>query len=57
VIDERIEVIESIFDSLTESLNHFQSLAFRIVLELIIVALLLLVVGLYFLDAITRHGP
>jgi hypothetical protein len=50
-IDERIEVVESIFDSLTESLNHSQSLAFQIVLELAIVALLLLDVGLYFFDA------
>jgi hypothetical protein len=56
-IDERIEVIESIFDSLNESLNHVQSLAFQIVLELIIVAVLLLDVGLYFFDAIARHGP
>jgi hypothetical protein len=56
-IDERIEVVESIFDSLTESLNHFQSLAFQIVLELIIVTLLLLDVGVYFWDAIARHGP
>jgi hypothetical protein len=50
-IDERVEVVESIFDSLTDSLNHFQSLAFQIVLELAIVALLLLDVGLYFVDA------
>ena len=46
-IDERIEVVESIFGSLAESLNHYQSLAFQIVLELAIVALLLLDVGLY----------
>jgi hypothetical protein len=50
-IDERIEVVESIFDSLTEALYHSQSLAFQIVLELAIVALLLLDVGLYFFDA------
>src|SRR5262249_29454752 len=50
-IDERIEVVESIFDSLTDSLNHSQSLAIQIVLELAIVALLLLDVGLYFFDA------
>jgi hypothetical protein len=50
-IDERVEVIESIFDSLVESLNHFQALAFQIVLELAIVALLLVDVGLYLLDA------
>jgi hypothetical protein len=56
-IDERIEVVESIFNSLAESLNHFQAMAFQIVLELIIVALLLLDVGLYFVDAIARHGP
>ena len=50
-IDERIEVIESIFDSLAQSLDHFQSLAFQIALELIIVSVLLLDVGLYFVDA------
>jgi hypothetical protein len=50
-IDERIEVVESIFDSLAQSLDHFQSLAFQIALELFIVAVLLLDVGLYFVDA------
>ncbi len=50
-IDERVEVVEAVFDSLTESLDHFQSLAFQIALELIIVAVLLLDVALYFLDA------
>jgi hypothetical protein len=50
-IDERIEVVESIFDSLMEAFYHSQSLAFQIVLELAIVALLLLDVGLYFFDA------
>jgi hypothetical protein len=56
-IDERVEVVESIFGSLAESLNHFQSLAFQIAFELAIVVLLLLDVGLYFLDAISSHGP
>ncbi len=46
-IDERIEVIEAVFDSLTESHNHYQSLAFQITLELIIAALLLFDIGLY----------
>jgi hypothetical protein len=49
VIDERIEVVEAVFDSLTESLNHYQALASQIVLELVIVAVLLLDVGLFFL--------
>jgi hypothetical protein len=56
-IDERIEVVESIFGSLAESLNHYQSLAFQIVLELAIVALLLLDVGLYLVAAFRGHGP
>jgi hypothetical protein len=53
-IDERIEVVESVFDSLSESLDHCQSLAFQIALELIIVAVLLVDVGLYFVDAFSK---
>jgi len=53
-IDERIEVVEAVLDSLAESLNHLQALAFQIVLELAIVALLLLDVGLYLWDSLTR---
>jgi len=52
-LDERVEVVESIYDSLAESLNHSQSLAFQIVLELAIVALLLLDVGFYLYGAIS----
>jgi hypothetical protein len=51
-IDERIEVVESIFDSLSDSLNHAQALSFQIVLELAIVALLLIDIGIYFLDIV-----
>jgi hypothetical protein len=51
-IDERIEVVESIFDSLADSLNHAQSLLFHVSLELAIVALLLVDIGIYFWDAI-----
>jgi hypothetical protein len=46
-IDERIEVIEAVLDSLAESLNHLEALASQLVLELVIVVLLLLDVGLY----------
>jgi len=53
-IDERIEVVEAIFDSLTESLNHLHSLAFQIALELIIVAVLLLDAGLFLADALAQ---
>jgi hypothetical protein len=53
-IDERIEVVETIFDSLAESLNHFQSLAFQIALELVIAALLLVDVGLYLFDSLAK---
>ena len=53
-IDERVEVVESIFDSLAESLNHFQSLACQIALELFIVAVLLLDVGLYCYSALAE---
>jgi hypothetical protein len=53
-IDERIEVVEAVFDSLAESLNHHQSLAFHIALELVIVALLLLDVGLFLADVLAR---
>jgi hypothetical protein len=53
-IDERIEVVESIFDSLAQSLDNFQSLAFQIALELIIVAVLLLDIGLYLVDAVAK---
>jgi uncharacterized Rmd1/YagE family protein len=53
-IDERIEVIEAVLDSLADSLNHLQALAFQIALELAIVALLLLDVGLYLRDSLTR---
>jgi hypothetical protein len=51
-IDERVEVVEAIYDSLAESLNHYQSLAFQIVLELVIVAVLLLDAGLFLADAL-----
>lgn len=54
-IDERIEVVEAIFDSLVESLNHYQSLAFQIVLELFIVAVLLLDAGLFLVDAFAQR--
>jgi hypothetical protein len=53
-IDERVEVVEATFDSLAESLNHFQSLAFQIALELIIVAVLLLDAGLFLVDAFAQ---
>ncbi len=53
-IDERIEVVETVLDSLSESLDHCQSLAFQIALELIIVAVLLVDVGLYFVDAFSN---
>jgi hypothetical protein len=53
-IDERIEVVEAIFDSLAESLNHLQSLSFQIALELIIVAVLLLDAGLFLVDALAK---
>jgi hypothetical protein len=49
-LDERVEVVEAIYDSLAESLNHYQSLAVQLVLELAIVTLLILDVGLYFLS-------
>ncbi len=53
-IDERIEAVETVLDSLSESLDHCQSLAFQIALELIIVAVLLVDVGLYFVDAFSN---
>jgi hypothetical protein len=53
-IDERVEVAEATYDSLAESLNHFQSLAFQIALELIIVAVLLLDAGLFLVDALAQ---
>ncbi len=53
-IDERIEVVEAIFNSLTESLNHLQSLAFQVALELIIIAVLLLDAGLFLADALAQ---
>jgi hypothetical protein len=53
-IDERVEVVEAVFDSLAESLNHLQGMVSQIVLELVIVAVLLLDVGLYLLDAVAR---
>jgi hypothetical protein len=49
LIDERVEVVEAVLDSLVESLHHYQALASQIVLELVIVAVLLVDVGLYFL--------
>jgi hypothetical protein len=53
-IDERVEVVEAVYDSLAESLNHFQALTFQVVLELVIVAVLLFDAGLYLLDALGR---
>jgi hypothetical protein len=53
-IDERIEVVETVLDSLSASLDHYQALAFQIALELIIVAVLLLDVGLYFVAALSK---
>jgi hypothetical protein len=54
-IDERVEVVEAILDSRIESLNHYQSLAFQIALELIIVAVLLLDAGLFLADVIAKR--
>jgi hypothetical protein len=53
-VDERIEVVEATLDSLAESLNHYQSLAFQIALELVIVAVLLLDAGLFLTDLLTQ---
>jgi hypothetical protein len=53
-IDERVEVVEAVFDSLAESLNHLQSLAYQVALELIIVAVLLLDAGLFLVDALAQ---
>jgi len=49
-IDERVEVVEAVLDSLADSRNHLQALAIQIVLELAIVTVLLLDVGLYLWD-------
>jgi hypothetical protein len=54
VLDERVEVVEAVFDSLAESLNHHQALASQVVLELVIVTVLVLDVGLYLLDMLVR---
>jgi hypothetical protein len=54
-IDERVEVVEATFDSLAESLDHHQALAFQIVLELVIVAVLLLDAGLFVLETLVRR--
>jgi hypothetical protein len=53
-IDERVEVVEAVLDSLADSLNHLQALVFQLVLELAIVSLLLLDVGLYLRDSLIR---
>jgi PAS domain-containing protein len=53
-LDERVEVVEAVLDSLADSLNHLQALAFQIALELAIVTLLLLDVGFYFWDTLSR---
>jgi hypothetical protein len=49
LIDEQVEVIEAVLDSLVDSLDHSQALLFQVVLELIIVAVLLLDIVLHFL--------
>jgi hypothetical protein len=53
-IDEHIEVVEAVFDALAESRNHIQALAFQIIFELAIVALLLLDVALFLWDSFLR---
>jgi hypothetical protein len=53
-IDERVEVVEAVLDALVDSLNHLQSLALQIVLELAIVTLLLIDVGLYLWGFLAR---
>jgi hypothetical protein len=47
LIDERVEVVEAVLNTLAESLNHSQSLIIHVSVELIIVALLLADVALY----------
>ena len=53
-IDERVEVVEAVFDARAESLNHLQGMVSQIVLELVIVAVLVLDVALHLLDAVSR---
>jgi hypothetical protein len=53
-IDEHVEVVEAVFDALAESRNHIQALAFQIIFELAIVALLLLDVALFLWDSFLR---
>jgi hypothetical protein len=54
LIDERVEVIEAVLDSLSQSLDHLQSLVWLVGLEVVIVAVLLVDTGLYLLDALAR---
>jgi len=53
-IDERVEVVEAVFDALADSLHHLQGMVSQIVLELVIVAVLVLDVALYLLEAVAR---
>jgi len=53
-IDERVEVVEAVFDALADSLHHLQGMVSQIVLELVIVAVLVLDVALYVLNTVAR---
>jgi hypothetical protein len=53
-IDERVEVVEAVFDSLAESLDHVQALALQVVLEVAIVIVLVVDVGLFLLEQFAR---
>jgi hypothetical protein len=50
LIDERVECVEAVFDSLAESADHFQALFVQLVLELMIVAALIVDIVLHFLE-------
>ncbi len=53
-IDERVEVVEAVLDARAESLKRLQGMVSQIVLELVIVAVLVLDIALYLVDAVNR---
>ena len=53
-IDERVEVVEAVLDARAESLKHLQGMVSQIVLERVIVAVLILDIALYLVDAVNR---
>jgi hypothetical protein len=53
-IDERVEVVEAVYDSLAQSYDHFEAIAFQVALEVAILVVLFFDAGLAVMNVLAR---